>query len=797
MKRIVLTVGLALGLGLGLLIVLGGTRQSVQAAASCDRYVLGIDAGDEGDCSDEGDPCRTVQYAVSQADPGDHICVAKHSLAGPLVYTGTVVITKSVTLDGAWEGMCVDPNNLNCAFQSIPCDPANVTLDAEGNGRVISITGHVAPTIHCFTVTGGDAAGLGGDPGTTVENDAGGGIYSRDAAPIITQNVITGNYGCEICPAAYGRGGGIYLLNAPATAVISGNVIAENVADDSTWGRGGGLMLRDSSTRVVHNTIRDNRAGLSAGDGGGLEIQHGMPTVADNVIHHNVAGQAVRGTGGGIHVWSATTAHIERNRIYNNWAIDGTGDATLTSTGGGISFQGWPTATVIIRDNVIYSNIASPFSPHVGHGGGIYLSDLITPSIVSGNVVYDNYGGYNYDGNGGGLYVRESEVAIADNRITENSASWAGGHGEGGGLLLAGGTVLLHNNVITGNFGGGFPGFPSTATGLGGGVAAVDGATTLRGNRIESNGATNGDNWGWGGGIYGAGGTIHIIDNQIAHNWGSSSSTAGDSSFGGGVALTGTIGLIEDNDVLSNRVTDAQFGAGGGIYAGTGTYHIAGNVISGNLASALNYGYGGGVYVQFNEPWLDANTILHNQATTGNNGYGGGVRVAACDAFTLTNNIIARNDAATTGSGLVVAAGSVGQVVHNTIAENQGGIGVGVHVGSDSHLALTNNIVISHWQGLANSDPATSIVTATHTLFEANGSDYGGGVTSVAEVAGPAALLPDYHLSTASNAIANALPLAWITHDVDGDTRPLGSAPDLGADEVWSTLFLPLIFRDS
>jgi hypothetical protein len=779
MKRILLAVGLALGLALLMLFVL--TEQPAQADAPCDRYVLGIDAGDVGDCSDEGDPCRTVQYAIRQADPGDHICVARHILAGPLVYTGTVEITKSITLDGAWDAMCVDPSNLICDFQPIPCDPANVTLDAEGAGRVIRITGNVAPTIHCFTITGGDAAGLGGDPGTTVENDAGGGIYSRDAAPIITNNVISGNFGCDTCLTAYGRGGGIYLLNAPPTALIRDNVIAYNVADNSTWGQGGGIMLRDSSPLVVDNTIVHNRAGLSAGYGGGMEIQGGTPVVADNVIRNNVAGQAVMGTGGGIHVWSSTTAIIERNEIYNNWAISGAGDAILTSSGGGISFQGWPTATAVIRDNVIYGNIASPFSPHAGHGGGIYLRDVVTPSIVSGNVVRDNYGGFNYDGNGGGLYVYGSEAAITGNRITGNSATWAGGRGEGGGVLIQGGTILVHNNVITGNFGGGFPGSPSTAIGQGGGVAALDGNITLRGNRIEGNGATNGVNWGMGGGIYGTGGTIRIVDNYIADNWGS---IEGNGCFGGGVALTGTIGLLEDNLVLENYATAATFGAGGGIYGGRGTYHVVGNVISGNLAAAVDYGFGGGVYFQFDEPWLDANTILHNQATPGSNGYGGGVRVATSDFFTLTNNIIARNDASTTGSGVAIAVDSVGVLVHNTVAENAAGDGVGVAVDTRSHVTLTNNIVASQTLGILNNDLADSTVFARYTLFDGNGTDYSSGVTSVDEVPGPADLLPDYHLDAGSNAIDNAPTISWITHDVDMDARPYRGANDVGADEV-------------
>ena len=69
-----------------------------------------------------------------------------------------------MTLDGAWDAMCVNPNDLMCSFNAIACDPSNVTIDAAGLGRVISITGDIAPTIDCFTITGGDADGLGGCP---------------------------------------------------------------------------------------------------------------------------------------------------------------------------------------------------------------------------------------------------------------------------------------------------------------------------------------------------------------------------------------------------------------------------------------------------------------------------------------------------------------------------------------------------------------------------------------------------------------------------------------------------------
>ncbi|MGD1992913.1 MAG: right-handed parallel beta-helix repeat-containing protein, partial [Anaerolineae bacterium] len=664
----------------------------------------------------------TIQYAIDQAVDGDTICVAKHILAGPLTYQETLVITKSVTLDGAWDAMCVDPNNLTCSFTAIPCDPANVTIDAIGCGRVISITGDISPTIHCFTITGGDAAGLGGDPGTMVDNDAGGGIYSRDAAPIIVHNIITGNYGCDTCPVSYGRGGGIYLLNAPSTAVISNNLIAYNVADESTWGQGGGIMLRDSDAQVLSNTIEHNRAGHSAGYGGGIVVREGSPIIADNVLAYNYAGQSVQGLGGGIFVWSTTPATIERNELRYNQALHGTGDPGLISAGGGIFYEGRTTPIMaIIRDNFLEWNLASIGGSLRGDGGGIYLRNLSDASIVSGNVLEWNQGTNSGEGRGGGIYIADSELTVENNELILNSASWAGTHGTGGAFYVEESAVVIQNNVITGNAGAHF-GLPSTASG-----------------------------------------------------------------FGGGIAISGTQSIIQDNSIVGNQATNGDsLGVGGGIYSFRSSSHILGNTIAENQGSGwsgFDWGFGGGIYVEEGTTTMDANLILDNLASTGSHGRGGGVRLNNCPAFTLTNNIVARNDASELGSGIAVALSS-GQIVHNTIAENATGDGVGVRVDfTGSDVTMTNNIIVSQTVGISNTN-ASNIVSADHTLFDGNGTDYGPDVTSSNEVAGPANLLPNYHLGPASNAIANALPLAWITHDVDGDSRPYRGAPDVGADEV-------------
>ena len=721
-----LAMPLAAGLGLSLLFLSGVSDPPARAGAPCDRYVLGIDTSNTTDCSDPAHPCRTIQYAIDQAGDGDRICVAKHTLAGPLVYAETLVITKSVALDGAYDGMCVGPTRLTCSIQAVPCNPANVTVDAGGAGRAVYITGTIAPSIDCVTITGGNAEGLGG---ALSDNDAGGGVYSRFAAPVIVNSVITGNHGCDPCGSAYGRGGGVYLRDAPATAVISNNLIANNVADDGAWGQGGGVMLQDSSARVLSNTIRDNRAGLSAGYGGGIAVVSGTPVIADNTVSHNYGAEAgVQGVGGGIYVWSGAPVVVERNRVDHNLAIHGAG--TLTSLGGGIAYLGDPTVVASIRDNTVSVNAASPISP-AGYGGGVYVSGLISPSLVSGNTVEGNFGGFNRSGRGGGLYVDDSDLVIADNRFQDNSASWAGSQGAGGGICVASGEALIHSNVISGNHGGGFPGFPSTTVGYGGGVAILSGVSTVRDNWIVANNGTN---------------------------------AAGPA-------------------------------AGGGLYAFDAIVSISHNRITRNRASADDLGLGGGVYIERADPWLDANVIVDNRAASGAHGQGGGVCVFASHGFTLTNNIIGHNNATQSGEGVAIVASTHGQLVHNTIAGRGSGAAGGVHVDMSSPVSLINNIVADFATGIVNADPAGSTVGASHTLFEGNTTDFSVGVSSLLPVAGPALLTVEYRLGSGSGAIDRATPLAWVTRDVDREPRPMGPATDVGADEFWLRTLAPLVLR--
>jgi hypothetical protein len=726
--HLLVVLGLALGLALAVLSV--ATRHTSQAQSACQRYVSYEGNDTLNDCTVEGKPCRTVQHAINESTDDDRICVSSIAVKpGPTVYSETITLNRSVYLDGKWESQCFthDP----CAFWPVdPCEADRVVLHAEGAGRVINITRFTEPTVDCFTITGGDADELFGDPDGP---NAGGGIFSDNASPIIVNNIITGNFGCDSCSTTYGRGGGIYLLNAPSKALVSNNLIANNVADNSTWGQGGGIMLRDSDAKVTENEIRDNRAGFSAGYGGGITVVGGEPAITLNDIHSNVAGQSVQGLGGGIFVWSKTTATIEGNNIYYNQAISGAGDPGLISRGGGIFYSGDPKVQAAIYDNTVRSNIASPIS-HLGYGGGLYASGLVTPSLIAGNLFEENIAGFDDNGNGGGIYIDTSEATVQGNELNSNSASWAGSWGQGGGLFVEASTVTIRGNTFARNNGGGFPGPPASTIG-----------------------------------------------------------------YGGGMVISGTLALVQDNQIVGNRSTNSpQFGVGGGLYAYTSTVRIVGNTISENSLTTGAAGFGGGLYLHESLATVEGNTIVDNEADASTDGRGGGLRLAFCPAFTLTNNIIARNQATNYASGVGVAE-SVGRIAHNTIGDNTGGDGSGVHVSLSSDAALYGNIIRGQAIGIVNGDWPASSASAEYTLFEANTNDYTTGVTSLFEIAPPALLLPDYHIPLGSGAINRVPPVPWVTDDIDGDDRPTSVWSDAGADERDDVPLLrsclPLILR--
>jgi hypothetical protein len=750
-RHLFLTLGFALSLVI--LVFSSAFDGAAKTQGTCDRYVVGLDGIDTGDCSDGTHPCETVQYAIDHAADGDVICVAARGLLpGPTIYNETIVITRTLTLDGKWEATCA-LTHFECTFSPVACDPERVVLDAQGTGRVVSINGSIAPTIDCLTITGGDAGGQGGDPDG---NDAGGGIYSQDAAPMIINSVISGNYGCSACPAAHGRGGGIYLLDAPATALISDNLVAHNVADESTWGQGGGILLRDSNAQVLGNVIQQNRAGHSAGDGGGIVVKGGAPTIAHNDILTNVAGLAVLGNGGGIYVAFTASVTIEHNVIQMNIALDGASGSGLVSHGGGIYYRGNPGASAVIRGNYLWDNTAGRRDD--GQGGGLYLEALDPTSVVADNTVVLNFAAGDGDGDGGGCYVHASEVTLSGGLIKDNYGS-PGGEGRGGGLFLNDSTVVVAGAVISNNIAGGINGF-----GRGGGAFISNTLASLIGNRFCHNRAA----------------MVHPI-------WPGS---------GGAVEMYNSPGSRFEGNLFERNRAEVY---GGAVFlqASDGVTFV-GNSLSRNVALE-----GGGGYILYSDDVVfQANTIRHNSAS------GGGGLYLYDSAARLENNVVADNELAGDGWGAGIRIhGNEADLRHDTIARNRPGTGIHVsgYWGGDGEAFLMDTILVSHTVGISVTAGNTATLEATMwgDGAWANALDWGGDgtiLTGTVNIWGnPAFVDPDagdFHIGPGSAALDVGVD-AGVAIDIDGQSRPAGTGPDMGADEYWYRLYLPLVLRNA
>jgi len=352
---------------------------------------------------------------------------------------------------------------------------------------------------------------------------------------------------------------------------------------------------------------------------------------------------------------------------------------------------------------------------------------------------------------GGGIFCQDAHPTIINNVITDNLTS-NGTRAAGGGIYLGRcrGAVISHNTIISNTASSG-------GTGRGGGICLDNSEATISHNIIATNTTSTSDT-GQGGGLY-----LYLSD-----------------------------AVISSNTVQGNVGSTNAYGEGGGFYIQYGTVIVSDNTVRDNTAGSPFTGSGGGFSIFYayqrsgSSVTLEGNTIISNSAQQG-----GGALISMSDAFTLTNNVIAANQASLRGDGLWVygseAHPSSGLLLHNTIADNAGTSGEGLLVWEYSTLTLTNTIIAGHQVGITNTASDSSTVAANYTLFHGNtATDYGNGVVSSNEVHGdPHFVNPpdfDYHLLADSPAIDTGID-AGVTTDIDGDLRPIGAGCDIGADE--------------
>lgn len=351
----------------------------VSMASAAELYVNG--ASPAAEAGTKSNPFRTVQAAINAAAATDTIRVAVGAYTENLRIDG-----KALTLEGGysatWER---DPGKFA------------TTLKGAGGNAVINIIGADA-TIDGFRITGGT--------GSTEEQPYGfhgGGIYSRDGSPTISNNIVEDNDLRRSNEASdYNFGGGIHVTNAPSAKIVN-NVVRRNFA-----GRGGGISVLGQAALIQGNTVEDNTA---IGDhGGGMFLAIVRGTITQNVIRRNEVGRDLSyGWGGGLIFYGAGNfAELSFNTLSENFAA-AYGAAEFIDEG----------AKANLHHELIYGNrskvgceAVSAIAVDGGDQGGSEVS--IAHCTVVGNVCESAI-------RGNGLQVEGNSVARVTNSIFWNN----------------------------------------------------------------------------------------------------------------------------------------------------------------------------------------------------------------------------------------------------------------------------------------------------------------------------------------------------------------------------------------
>jgi predicted outer membrane repeat protein len=303
------------------------------------RYVA-VTGTDSGDCSNPAAACRTPQYAVEQAEPGDEVRIA----AGTYTVTDTIRISQSLVLTGGYS----------TADWDSPDPIANPTrLSGAGIYRVIHITGTGTVAVSHVTIADG-----------YVDSEPGAGIWNAGASLTVRGVTFTSN---QLANPAEGDVSGAGIANIDGGGL---HLVDCRFEDNSSGGHGGALYNGFGASTFVSGTVFAGNSAL--GGGGGAIDSRGPLVLVSSTVTGNVASSA-----GGIQ--SSGSLSITATLLEGNQALEGSGGAILNM---------WEMYPVRVTGSTFRNNRAFRSGGAIGSMGsfgfdeeGIYIDD----STLEGN----------------------------------------------------------------------------------------------------------------------------------------------------------------------------------------------------------------------------------------------------------------------------------------------------------------------------------------------------------------------------------------------------------------------------
>lgn len=407
----------------------GLSSPALAGPAATVRYVDGAGGSDSSDCTDSGNPCATIQYAIDQSGPGDEVRVAEGT------YSETIFMPhSSFSLLGGYEA--------TGWTQDITGNPT--IIDAGGvDDQVVSIVGDTF--VEGFTIQGANH----------VSNNAGG-IAINTATAVISATIIQNNSAV----GAPNSGGGIWFEGEGVNITLINSAILNNWADGSGGGIAG-CCTNDNAALTLDNVLVSGNG--TQGEGAGLRLSPGVDVTINNsqivsntasgccgggiraagvpitITNSSILANTTNGGGGGIFADNNSSLHLNNVNISDNQA---------QGSGGGLALSG--NASADITGGQIANNTTA------NGGGGLWLesSDATLNSVlVQGNQAVSS--GF---ASGGGVDTSNSSLTLNDSIIEDNVVqSTGGGETLGGAINNNFGTMVMANTIIRNNDSQGTP----------------------------------------------------------------------------------------------------------------------------------------------------------------------------------------------------------------------------------------------------------------------------------------------------------------------------------------------------